>query len=530
MTSKKHVARALPALPPRVDPQLRPLLAAIKEVLEVQVGHRGEDLDKAVTFRDLTESGIANIGNINSVGTLIPITDVGSQTAPPEPVTLTASATFTNVLLSWAGGFKHDLVAATEVYRSTSNSLATASHIGSTSSFIYTDTVEPSTTNYYWVRFRSPAGVAGPYNATAGTSAVTSSINDAIPDATINVAKIANLVVDMAAVTGTLTASQVSAGLITSNMVDAAGISANKITMDGNIEFANTQSGVQFGKTSLGDSQAGAFFGRSGGVAGFNISSSTSGIYADSAGQVALNNVRLYTGSAGSAAEFPNPGTFTLNISSISTSITIIVIGGGGGSCNAGVYNPPYGKLAGASGTASYLKWYSGLNGTGSVLGTYTAAGGAGTAAGSVGSNRSSASGVAGQASSKAAGGSGGNYSGGAGGHGSFGSGGGGPAGTDTFNGSSNAPVNVSAGAGATVSQLITKPNGAQSVKLFVGTGGAGGQGFSQFIGNNDNIQGANVAAGGNGGNGFVSVADPNSGGIEVDLLSIVNRLTAAGI
>ncbi len=528
--TKKHIARALPALPPRIDPELKPLLTAIKEVLEVQVGHRGEDLDKAVTFRDLTESGIANLGNQSSVGTLVPISDVGIQTPPPEPVTLTAAATFTNVLLSWGGGFKHDLVASTEVYRSTSNSLATASHIGSTSSFIYTDTVEPSTTNYYWVRFRSPAGVAGPYNATAGTSAVTSSINDAIPDATINVAKIANLVVDMASVTGTLTASQISAGLITSNMVDAAGISADKITMDGNIEFANTQSGVQFGKTSLGDSQAGAFFGRSGGVAGFNISSSTSGIYADSAGQVALNNVRLYTGSAGSAAEFPNPGTFTLNISSISTAITVIIIGGGGGSCNAGVYNPPYGKIAGTSGTASWLKWYSGLNGTGSVLATYTAAGGAGVAAGSVGSNRSSASGVSGQASSKAAGGAGGNYSGGYGGHGTFGSGGGGPAGSDTYNGSSNAPVNVSAGAGATVSQLINKPSGAQSVKLFVGTGGTGGQGFSQFIGGNDNVQGANVAGGGNGGNGFVSVADPNSGGIEVDLLSIVNRLTAAGI
>ena len=170
------------------------------------------------------------------------------------------------------------------------------------------------------------------------------------------------------------------------------------------------------------------------------------------------------------------------------------------------------------------------MNGTGSVLGTYTAAGGAGTAAGSVGSNRSSAAGYAGQASSKAAGGTGGSYAGGAGGHGSFGSGGGGPAGSDTYNGSSNAPVNVSAAAGATVSQLITKPSGAQSVKLFVGTGGTGGQGYSQFIGGNGNVQGANVAAGGNGGNGFVSVADPNSGGIEVDLLSIVNRLTAAGI
>ena len=328
------------------------------------------------------------------------------------------------------------------------------------------------------------------------------------------------------------TASQVSAGLITSDMVDAAGISADKITMDGNIEFANTQSGVQFGKTSLGDSQAGAFFGRSGGVAGFNISSSTSGIYADSAGQVALNNVRLYTGSAGSAAEFPNPGTFTLNISSISTSISVIIIGGGGGSCNAGATSfAGTGWIrAGTSGTASNIKWYSGLNGTGSVLGTYTAAGGAGTAGGSVASNTSSAAGYAGQASSKAAGGSGGNYSGGAGGHGTFGSGGGGPAGSDTYNGSTNAPVNVSAAAGATVSQLITKPSGAQSVKLFVGTGGTGGQGFSQFIGGNGNVQGANVAAGGNGGNGFVSVADPNSGGIEVDLLSIVNRLTAAGI
>ena len=474
--TKKHIARALPALPPRIDPELKPLLTAIKEVLEVQVGHRGEDLDKAVTFRDLTESGIANLGNQSTVGTLIPISDVGVQTPPPEPVTLTAAATFTNVLLSWGGGFKHDLVASTEVYRSTSNSLATASHIGSTSSFIYTDTVEPSTTNYYWVRFRSPAGVAGPYNSTAGTSAVTSSINDAIPDATINVAKIANLVVDMASVTGTLSASQISAGLITSNMVDTAGISADKITMDGNIEFANTQSGVQFGKTSLGDSQAGAFFGRSGGVAGFNISSSTSGIYADSAGQVALNNVRLYTGSAGSAAEFPNPGTFTLNISSISTSISVIIIGGGGGSSNnaSGTLG---GGQSGYSGTASWLKWYSGLNGTGSVLATYTAAGGAGLSWGQVASNISSAGGAAGMPSSKAAGGAGGAPNGGAGSAGTFGSGGGGGGGNSGSGNTGNAPVTGELERAQLFRSLLTKPSGAQSVKVFVGTGGSGRSG-----------------------------------------------------
>lgn len=759
MTDKKHVARALPALPPRVDPQLRPLLAAIKEVLEVQVGHRGEDLDKAVTFRDLTEGGIANFRNRGIGSTLLPIINPGDQTTPPIPHSLVANGTFTNVLLSWGGGFKHDLVAATEVYRSTSDNLATASHIGSTSSFIYTDTVEPGSTNYYWVRFRSPAGVPSPYNATAGTVATTSKkvsdlisdlsdklneshlstvlstrldsielngasittevsdriaainaevsarstgdgtlqgnidtvsstvstqgtnitgntnavaalvvrvtdnegdittnatditalestvnsptsgvaasasglstlnttvatqgtditaqasaitslnttvggnsasiqshtgsinglsaeqyvkidvngnvsgygiaanaggsefavnadvfkiangaskivpfavtggatfINTAlIQDASIDVAKIANLAVDFAAVTGTLTANQVSAGLITSNMVDAAGISADKIVMDGNIEFANTQSGVQFGKTSLGDSQAGAFFGRSGGVAGFNISSSTSGIYADSAGQVALNNVRLYTGSAGSAAEFPNPGTFTLNISSISTSISVIIIGGGGGSSNnaSGTLG---GGHSGSSGTASWLKWYSGLNGTGSVLATYTAAGGAGLSWGQVASNISSAGGAAGMPSSKAAGGAGGGGNGGAPSHGTFGSGGGGGGGTSGSGNRHNAPVTGRAAAGATVSQLLTKPSGAQSVKLFVGTGGAGGEGQSMHYNNNSgNWTGFSLVAGGNGGNGFVSVADPNSGGIEVDLLSIVNRLTAAGI
>ena len=56
----------------------------------------------------------------------------------------------------------------------------------------------------------------------------------------------------------------------------------------------------------------GAFFGRSGGVAGFSISSEVQRYLRRLAVRVALNNVRLYTGSAGSAAEFPNPGTLLL--------------------------------------------------------------------------------------------------------------------------------------------------------------------------------------------------------------------------
>jgi hypothetical protein len=327
----------------------------------------------------------------------------------------------------------------------------------------------------------------------------------------------------------TITANEIAAGAITSDKIDVGAITADKMIIDGNIQFSSTASGVQFGKTSLGDGSAGAFFGRSGSVAGFNISSSTSGIYADSEGTVSLNNVRLYSGVAGDPLEYPNPGGFTANISSLTTAITVIIIGGGGGSCNAGSggsFGTQF-QRAGTSGTSSYIQWYSGQDGTGTLLGTFTGAGGAGTPGGSVGSNRSGASGYAGQASSKAAGGVGGVYgSSSPGASGTFGSGGGGPSGSDTYNNSASAPVNVSAAAGATVSQILQKPIGAQSIKIFVGTGGTGGQGFSEYIAPNDSIQGGNVAPGGNGGDGFVSYADPNSGGIEIDLTAILNRLT----
>ena len=630
--SRKTKIPAIGSIPSGIDARLRSVLQAIKEALEIQVGQRGDDLDKAVTFRDLTDSNMIEIpaaGVSTSGSTIIPVTNPGDLSTPPTAYSLTANGSFTNVILSWQGGFRHPLVGATEIYRHTSDDLNSASHIGSTSSFIYTDTVEPGSTHYYWVRFRSTSDVAGPFNSTSGTVATTSKkvseliddlsdsigtsqlstalstqisgyntsitshqnvingisaekyikldVNGAvsgygiasgasgsefavladvfkisngtsasptipfavvggvvymrsamIQDASIDVAKIGNLTVTMAQVTGTLTANKIDAGLITSDKISAAGISADKITIDGNIEFANTASGVQFGKTSLGDSQAGAFFGRSGGVAGFSISSSTSGIYADSTGQVNLNNVRLYSGVAGSAAEFPNTGTYTRNISASTSAITVIIIGGGGGSSNnaSGTLG---GGISGSAGTASYIKWYSGQNGTGSVLGTYTAAGGAGLVHGQVASNISGADGLSGLASSKAAGGAGGsgNPASNTTGNGTFGSGGGGGGGTTGSGNRGNAPVTGRAAAGSTVSQVLQKPSGAQSIKIFVGTGGTGGAGQEQTQNGQGDWVGFQLIKGGNGGNGFVSYADPNGGGTEIDLTDILSRLNA---
>ena len=384
MTTIKHNARALPALPPRIDPELKPLLTAIKEVLEVQVGHRGEDLDKAVTFRDLTESGIANLGNKNTAGTLIPVSDPGILTPPPEPVTLSASATFTNVLLSWGGGFRHNLVAATEVYRSTSDNLATASHIGSTSSFIYTDTVEPSTTNYYWVRFRSPAGVAGPFNATAGTSAVTSSINDAIPDATINVAKIANLAVDMAQVTGTLTAAQfaaitisasdISSGYLSADRIDTSLLNVANMFLSGTLSVHNATGAIAWGKTSGDDfTNTGLYFGRTGGQLRFNMGSSTSYIYFDGTTVQSVGTQSIAVAPA-ATTQYQSPGTYSRPLigADVNRTINIKILGGGGGGGGGA------GVGGGGSGAAGGSTTVRVKRSNGSTRHTYTVGGGQG--------------------------------------------------------------------------------------------------------------------------------------------------------
>jgi len=207
---------ALPQLPTSVDPKLRPILAAIKEALEVQIGHRGEDVDKAVTFRDLIDSGIVSLpsGAIAGGGTILPITNPGDLTTPPVPRNLAANGTFTNVILSWDGGFRHPLVAATEVFRHTSDDLTAAAHIGSTPAHIYVDTVEPGTTHFYWVRFRSPADVAGPYNGTAGTSATTSK-------------KVSDLLTDLNDAIG-----QTHLSTVLSTEIDAIQINGNNITAE----------------------------------------------------------------------------------------------------------------------------------------------------------------------------------------------------------------------------------------------------------------------------------------------------------
>ena len=347
-----------------------------------------------------------------------------------------------------------------------------------------------------------------------------------------------------------ITATQISSDAITSDKIAAGAVTADKITIAENIAFTGSTSGLIFGKTSLADTSTGSFYGKSldangNSISGFNISSGTSGIYADSSGIMALNNVRLYTGSAGTALELSNPGTYATSINSTTTVISVTIVGAGAGAQNNMPISGAGGQNVGGSGTASWIEFYSGPVVNGSVSGSllnisgvtrFTAAGGASqswTFGGTTGT------GPSGQASSQAG-------SAGAGfaatplsatttwvaGHGSRG-GGGGAGGGSTGTYWANHKATVSANAGATISQQFTLPTGTQSVKSFVGTGGSGGSGgqigFTYLQGPEQNqiFRYAFSVRGGNGGDGFVSIADPNSGGIEVDLVALLNRVTA---
>ena len=256
---------------------LRPFIESVAENIAVMRGDsgRGYPLDKSVTFRDLAQSGLADVlvgdtiynqGNLprpgaldgegvpafsfdSSLTTVIP----GSQQSsfmPPQVANFTAQGTFGAVIISWdwiSDEATRIQVGYGEIWRSTENNLATAVRIGTTDHFIFNDLdVTGGTTYYYWGRLVSTSEVVGPYNAGAmgGTEAtpttnVVGTIDwSQIPDGTIVTRMIADLnittpkLVDAAATLAKLADASVSTAKLaplavgTANIQDAAILSA----------------------------------------------------------------------------------------------------------------------------------------------------------------------------------------------------------------------------------------------------------------------------------------------------------------
>lgn len=172
----------VPAIPAPTDSNLRDVARAIKGVIDVREGLAGDPLDRVVTFRDMVNGGLAETAGSASSSSGLSLIPVGTETGgydptqdltvPPAPSGFRVSSLFASIKLEWdAPQIKN--YAYTEVWRLDQNILGQAVLIGSTPGTSYSDYIGGSGGYYYWIRFVSQAGVAGPFNDTNGTYAET---------------------------------------------------------------------------------------------------------------------------------------------------------------------------------------------------------------------------------------------------------------------------------------------------------------------------------------------------------------------
>ena len=166
-------------VPPGLSNQDRRFAEGIKENLDVMLGHRGDPLQRAVTFQDLLDANIIEfargINLFNSTNDIVPVVnDIPNLDIPPAPTSLQASGAFQNIILTWNLSLYrgHSFV---EVFRHTSDSISSATMVAQVSGFtgVYADPVGSGQTFYYWVRAVNENSVLGPFNSSTGTQGQT---------------------------------------------------------------------------------------------------------------------------------------------------------------------------------------------------------------------------------------------------------------------------------------------------------------------------------------------------------------------
>lgn len=170
----------IPKPPNDVSPGLRGWLTSVAEALEIRLGRRGDPKDRAVTLRELIESGLAediksapfDPNNFNGGNTGIgPVTEVDSS-VPPTPTSFSVAPAYSQVNLSWdyPNYGNHSF---TEIYGHSADVIGDAQLIGVSTGRVYIDPIGGGASRYYWIRHVSTSSVQGPFNSGTGTAATT---------------------------------------------------------------------------------------------------------------------------------------------------------------------------------------------------------------------------------------------------------------------------------------------------------------------------------------------------------------------
>ena len=180
MSTKGTKVPAIKNIPAKVDPELRSMLDSVKEAVEVRLGRRGDPRDRAVTLRELIDSGLAeelrgspfDPNGVPGIGVTPPKLPPGDLSIPPAPTGLEASGAFTQIIVNWNAA-QYGNHAYTEVFRSRNDEIGGAILVTTSNSFVITDVVGYDQEFYYWVRFVSTSDIRGPFNKTNGVKAST---------------------------------------------------------------------------------------------------------------------------------------------------------------------------------------------------------------------------------------------------------------------------------------------------------------------------------------------------------------------
>ena len=186
---------AISVLSRAISASVRPLfradstLEALIENVQTLTGQRGGDGAAVVMVTDSTghrvpfypdgqggDTGGETGGGGSGEG------DGGVTPATPtQPAGLVVNGGFSVVELDWNAP-QYVGHSQTQIWRSPQDDLSLAVQVGSTAANIYSDPIDPVFEGYYWIRFVNSAGVAGPYNASAGTYVITQASTDDILD------------------------------------------------------------------------------------------------------------------------------------------------------------------------------------------------------------------------------------------------------------------------------------------------------------------------------------------------------------
>jgi uncharacterized coiled-coil protein SlyX len=177
-TNKPTKVPSLPTIPADASPQLKQYLAALSEAIDIRLGRRGDARDRAITMRELIDSGLAlELANRpydpnNTSGYISPSVTVPNLAVPPTPTGVAATGAYSLVFVEW------DLPyyvghAGTEIWRHDQDILGDAQLIGVSGGANFVDPVGEGFTGYYWVRHVNKNDVYGPYHAANGAYAET---------------------------------------------------------------------------------------------------------------------------------------------------------------------------------------------------------------------------------------------------------------------------------------------------------------------------------------------------------------------